>query len=599
VRSTTPTQTEHFAHDMWGLLHSQSRDGVRQWVAEDGLGSVRMMTDVSAVITETRNYAPYGSVLSQSGTSQTVYGFAGEQIDPSGLSYNRARYYNPAMGTFTALDPFEGYLDLPMSLNGYGYVHGNPTNLVDPTGEFPQILLGALAGLALGAIVGGVQGAIMYQMSISGQCGCANQMEAARMGQGAFITQSAAVGAALGTVMGLATTIPGGGLLLAAMNIVDKVEIATKLASVVEDFRDNGQIDNWCPVAELVFDFFTERVTNTLATDAPTRRNPIDMSPDATSPSRINRPTDTTMPKRCSFSADTRIETADGEKSIADIQVGDLIAGYNPHDESVDLFQVTATFAQQHTHTLNITADGETIHTTDEHPFLNADGVWVNAQDLQVGDEVVSADGDVGIVEAIERIDEPQMMYNLSVAVVATYLVGDGKWVVHNVDRPDVPNWGTSFDIALGVTEYVNQFALYFTNPYAYISWDWPYELIRSQGVKIPKPPKKFDPYGNIVNMMDTREVLRNTRMILDRIPAEIPNAQIRFNLQNIQPFSALTNEPSTYVTVVELDHVKNSSNLMEITTFYKGTGTKKNPFTQLTVNQANRELARICDIKV
>jgi RHS repeat-associated protein len=434
VRATTPTQTEHFAYDMWGLLHSQSRDGIRQWVAEDGLGSVRMMTDVSAVITETRNYAPYGSVLSQSGTSQTVYGFAGEQIDPSGLSYNRARYCNPAMGTFTALDPFEGYLDLPMSLNGYGYVHGNPTNLVDPTGEFPQILLGALAGLAFGATVGGVQGAIMYQMSISGQCGCANQMEAARMGQGAFITQSAAVGAALGTVMGLATTIPGGGLLLAAMNIVDKVEIATKLAGVVEDFRDNGQIDNWCPVAELVFDFFTERVTNTLATDAPTRRNPIDMSPDATSPSRINRPTDTTMPKRCSFSADTRIETADGEKSIADIQVGDLIAGYNPHDESVDLFQVTATFAQQHTHTLNITIDGETIHTTDEHPFLNTDGVWVNAQDLQVGDEIVSADGDVGVVEAIERIDAPQMMYNLSVAVVATYLVGDGRWVLHNVD---------------------------------------------------------------------------------------------------------------------------------------------------------------------
>jgi hypothetical protein len=28
------TLTEHFAYDMWGLLHSQSRDGIRQWVAE-------------------------------------------------------------------------------------------------------------------------------------------------------------------------------------------------------------------------------------------------------------------------------------------------------------------------------------------------------------------------------------------------------------------------------------------------------------------------------------------------------------------------------------------------------------------------------------
>jgi hypothetical protein len=59
------------------------------------------------------------------------------------------------------------------------------------------------------------------------------------------------------------------------------------------------------------------------------------------------------------------------------------------------LTEVTATFAQQHTHTLNIIIDGETIETTDgalrhctSHPFLNADSAWVNAQDLQVGDEI-------------------------------------------------------------------------------------------------------------------------------------------------------------------------------------------------------------------
>jgi hypothetical protein len=53
--------------------------------------------------------------------------------------------------------------------------------------------------------------------------------------------------------------------------------------------------------------------------------------------------------------------------------------------------------------------------------------------------------GFLGILEAIERIDAPRMMYNLSVAVVATYLVGDGRWVVHNVaclvlgEEADVP----------------------------------------------------------------------------------------------------------------------------------------------------------------
>jgi len=117
-----------------------------------------------------------------------------------------------------------------------------------------------------------------------------------------------------------------------------------------------------------------------------------------------------------------------------------LISGYNPHDETVDFYQVTATVAQQHTHTLDITIDGETIHTTDEHPFLTADGDWVTAESLSVDDEVIASDGTTGRISALERINEPQMMYNLSVAVVATYLVGEGRWVVHNVKKPLIVN---------------------------------------------------------------------------------------------------------------------------------------------------------------
>jgi len=57
----------------------------------------------------------------------------------------------------------------------------------------------------------------------------------------------------------------------------------------------------------------------------------------------------------------------------------------------------------------------------------------VTAESLSVGDEVIASDGTTGRITALERINEPQMMYNLSVAVVATYLVGEGRWVVHNV----------------------------------------------------------------------------------------------------------------------------------------------------------------------
>jgi RHS repeat-associated protein len=44
----------------------------------------------------------------------TFFGFTGEMRDPNGLNYHRARYYDPGIGTFTALDPFEGMMDRAM-----------------------------------------------------------------------------------------------------------------------------------------------------------------------------------------------------------------------------------------------------------------------------------------------------------------------------------------------------------------------------------------------------------------------------------------------------------------------------------------------------
>jgi len=43
--------------------------------------------------------------------------------------------YDPATGVFTALDPFEGTMQRPMSMNGYSWVEGNTPNWTDPTGK--------------------------------------------------------------------------------------------------------------------------------------------------------------------------------------------------------------------------------------------------------------------------------------------------------------------------------------------------------------------------------------------------------------------------------------------------------------------------------
>jgi len=64
----------------------------------------------------------------------------------------------------------------------------------------------------------------------------------------------------------------------------------------------------------------------------------------------------------------------------------------------------------------------------------NDTGKWVIAKELQVGDVIYSAVHETGIVESVAVVDAPQMMYNLSVHLVANYFVGDGQWLVHNVE---------------------------------------------------------------------------------------------------------------------------------------------------------------------
>jgi RHS repeat-associated protein len=90
--------------------------------------------DNNVAALESRLYSPYGDPFGQTGSSQTPFGFTGEPTDSNGLLYLRARYYNPALGVFPSLDPLEGGLGQPMSLNRYMWVQGQVVNAVDPSG---------------------------------------------------------------------------------------------------------------------------------------------------------------------------------------------------------------------------------------------------------------------------------------------------------------------------------------------------------------------------------------------------------------------------------------------------------------------------------
>jgi len=90
-------------------------------------------TAPDAKVTLTREYSPYGEIVSQSGTGNTEYGFTGELQD-GGLVHLRARDYTVADGRFLSRDSWEGDVNQPTSYNKWSYANANPVRFSDPTG---------------------------------------------------------------------------------------------------------------------------------------------------------------------------------------------------------------------------------------------------------------------------------------------------------------------------------------------------------------------------------------------------------------------------------------------------------------------------------
>jgi RHS repeat-associated protein len=114
--------------------------GVNSWYHADGIGSVRLMTDGvnGSTIQNNYDYDAFGNSSTTNETTSNSHTFSGEQIDPTGLSYNRARYYNPAIGRFISRDTFGGSPNNPLSMNRFIYAANNPAGKADHNGHDPN-----------------------------------------------------------------------------------------------------------------------------------------------------------------------------------------------------------------------------------------------------------------------------------------------------------------------------------------------------------------------------------------------------------------------------------------------------------------------------
>lgn len=148
----------------------------------------------------------------------------------------------------------------------------------------------------------------------------------------------------------------------------------------------------------------------------------------------LGKLTPTGMP--CSFSANTLVMTDDGLIPISQVTLETIVLAYNEETGEIGYYPVIATWSHEDPVVLYLTIDGETIITTPNHPFFTYESEWIQAGDLQVGDEIRNAAWDISTVEIITFTATPQTMYNFTVGTAHTYFVGEGQWLVHNECPP-------------------------------------------------------------------------------------------------------------------------------------------------------------------
>lgn len=121
----------------------------------DDMGSVINLVNAAGTSTvASYSYDPYGTSLSATGTlaSTNPYRYATGYYDAaSGLLKLGERYYNPALGRFTQVDPTH------QEANAYAYASCNPASFDDPNGTDSCIIDGLISS-APGDIMSGIEG---------------------------------------------------------------------------------------------------------------------------------------------------------------------------------------------------------------------------------------------------------------------------------------------------------------------------------------------------------------------------------------------------------------------------------------------------------
>lgn len=137
LSETSAADTRHYVYG--AELITSIDSAATSYYHTDGLGSTRVLSDTTGTATDEYAYDVFGRMRAHAGSSNNAFTYIGEQLDPeAGLVFLRARYYDPGIGRFLAVDPIPSTINSTQGQNCYVYCLNNPIICRDHTGKAPS-----------------------------------------------------------------------------------------------------------------------------------------------------------------------------------------------------------------------------------------------------------------------------------------------------------------------------------------------------------------------------------------------------------------------------------------------------------------------------
>jgi RHS repeat-associated protein len=436
VTKQTLTATRYYSHG-GQTVAVRTNSGV-SWLGGGQNGTAEISINASTSAVTQRRTLPFGDVRGAKPAWPGEQSFVGGTSDPTtSLIHLGAREYDPVSGRFLSVDPIRDFSD-PQQLNGFAYGRNNPFGFPDPSGlnwgwsEWGHLGLDVVGLVPLvGEIADGINGTWYLAEGDYANAALSYTSMVPLYGYGASV-------------------VKGGKYIDEAFDATEAVAATTKSADNVADATKAA--DNVTPpVAPKEKPAPKPDEPATPKTPDGPAKPKTDQKPEASGkPTKKN--------DDChSFDPATRVLLANGTtKAIGDLKPGDEVLASDPETGAVETREVEATHINLDTEltdlTIRVNEDGqkegsgssasveEVLYTTQNHPFYSqTKRQWINAADLQIGEQLRTSDDDIAVVEAVRNFTSSKVMRDLTVEEFHTYyvLTGDTPILVHNCGEED------------------------------------------------------------------------------------------------------------------------------------------------------------------